>query len=77
MPDDRRDQNDGGRDAVRKRIAGGRREGGGLDPLSDPAVIEEHIELHRDGYAEDHDDEYGKFRRFRVDDLLYGGFEEE
>ena len=60
--------------AVAEGVHGRGRHGRGIPLLAQPVVVEKHIQLHRDGGAEDHKDQRPGVHRLRTQDLLNGGF---
>ena len=59
--------------AVAEGVQGGGLHGGGADALSDPPVVKGHVELYRDGGAEDRRHPGAGLRRDRVQNLPHGG----
>ena len=68
----RGDQHRGGGHTVAEGVHGGGLHGGRGQLLPQPPVVEEHIQLHQNGRAEDRKDQRAGVYRFRMQDLLNG-----
>ena len=67
------DEHRGGGHGVAEGVGGGGLHGGGVDLLADGAVVEAHIQLHRDGHAQNGDDQGTGIHRLGVQDFFDGG----